>query len=899
MRPRGTYWNRALSIIDRLYKQSASVSYHQVIHQWYLGRPPRSGIPSPPTQQTFSRIWNEYKQQNGLNKIDGTQLVSWMTDQFGHRNLDPNMERSELEVNTSNLMAISKLVKPSTYRFQRCLSTALREYRQEKSECRLMRLGKSLNVSIRDIPIAQRWTTAQELLRYPPAQVGRANIPKMAKEYLVFRELLTTLETNNLDPKTLLGHSDCERLFQFVEKRPPSILNRWEQDRILEALPFYLAGRLRESIDSVLICFVRKARLLRSRVKEEVEENRHDESLAFLERSERDIRDLQTAISEALSIGTPEPLQPFQKKLSHLHKDGLAALDQNRLYKLIGSRGSYTRKLARRLVGIQFQGHDAHARALVEVLQEVLTFTPFEKEIPMDVAEKLAFLQAPQNLLLQRQVFEPVILITLADYLWSGRVTVSLSKRFANVWEDISHEDIHIDVGQWTSHRREQLDNAWRAFEKEAEGKTLVKDGRLHIKRPPKRLSEDQEIQHRQRHEVLLRKLRTVSILEVVLKVHQSTGFLDEFTLGKNSPHKISNEERLRNAAGVLVSLGMNLGKRDFAAVLGSDYSVGRIQTFTNNYFIKSNIEAALERLIMNWDKNNMGEFWGTGHLVSVDGRVIGTYRNNLLSRYHYRKTKSGMTVYWFRRDDGIATRVRALGNQEWESWYVLDELLHPLAGQLINTSCGDTQGQFLALWGFADVLNKEIMTRFRRPARVLLYKPTGKNRAGLKGLRTVQWNVIERGLPGIFRLAKSLKDGKVLASEVLRRWHLHDEEGCDIAQALRELGKVARTEFLFRYAQDKNLQCRIRDACNNAESWNSFHEAIFWGNGGKIRSNNPHRQEEILLALSLLLNSIVFYNVDFYSSELRKARAPTPVIWDHIQVLGKYQLKKSWFQEK
>ena len=156
-----------------------------------------------------------------------------------------------------------------------------------------------------------------------------------------------------------------------------------------------------------------------------------------------------------------------------------------------------------------------------------------------------------------------------------------------------------------------------------------------------------------------------------------------------------------------------------------------------------------------------------------------------------------------------------------------------------------------------------------------------------------------EHGLPSILRLGDAIKSGKAPASEVLRQWHLYDENGCNITETLRELGKVARTEFMLKYAQDKDLQRKIRDACNNAEAWNSFHEAIFWGNGGKLRTNDPTRQEETLLALSLLMNSIVFYNADLYGDLLKKTRAPTPVVWEHVQVLGKYQFKRRWFRDE
>jgi len=862
-----------------------------------MGRPSQDGPRSVPSPPTVSRIWKYYKQQHKLKILQDSALSDCLVTQFGQRTLNPEHSKSEIEKQTVPVMVNQGLIMPSSYWFRRALGTAIRVFHQEENESRLNRLEQSLCVSFQELPLIKRWTTAQELLRYSPAQVGSANLPKMAEEYRIFRELNATLEKNNLSPQILLDRPDCERLFLFVERTRPSLLAKWEQRKVVEALPFYLAGRLRESIDAVLICFVRKARLLRSRLSEELEEDRRDESLALLERSGRHLKDLQFAIGEALATGTPAPLLPFRKKLSRLYKDGAATLDKGRLYQIIGSRGNYTRKLARRIVGIRFQGHDPHAMALVEVLHEVLEFKLFNVKVPNSIVEKITFLQVPRNLMVQRQVFEPVTLITLADYLWSGRVTAFLSKRFSDIWASIPKKETDIDTIDWISKRQQHLENVWTAFEENAIAQSLVKDGKLHIKRPPRILTEREETLHRKRHEELIATLRLVPIPEILFWVHQSTRFLDEFKLEKPAPHQITNEERLRSIAGVLMGDGMNIGIRETASVIGYDQSVGRIQNIMNNYMTKENLESALGRLITVWDERKMGAQWGSGNLVSVDGRVVGAFPDNLLSRYHYRKNKSGMTVYWFIRDDGITTRVKPLGNQEWESWHVLDELLHPLAGQNLISSCGDTQGQFLALWGLADVVGKEILARFRRPSSVILFRSMSKNKTGLKNLRTIRWDIIERGLPSIFRLADAIRSGHVKASEILRRWHLFDETGCDIAEALREFGKIARTEFLLRYAQNKDLQCRIRAACNNAEAWNSFHEAIFWGNGGKLLSNNPARQEEILLALSLIMNSIVFYNADLYGKELRKARAPTPVIWDHVQLLGKYQFKRGWFQ--
>lgn len=59
--------------------------------------------------------------------------------------------------------------------------------------------------------------------------------------------------------------------------------------------------------------------------------------------------------------------------------------------------------------------------------------------------------------------------------------------------------------------------------------------------------------------------------------------------------------------------------------------------------------------------------------------------------------------------------------------------------------------------------------------------------------------------------------------------------------------------------------------------NWNSFHEALFWANGGRLRSNSPRRQEEKLLALNLRMDAIVYYTVDEHGAELRKGERSHP----------------------
>lgn len=827
----------------------------------------------------------------------GSRLIDWLAALYAKGLLDATLTEDELLDTVSALMVKQDLLRPSNHLLRRALATSLRVLRRTESDTRFRHTAQSLGVaSLEELPLAQRWRAAKGLLRHPPSGLGKANLLKMEAEYQILKEFTAVLAQNRLDPALILSHPECEERFRFVERRPPSVLARWEQRTVLAALPFYVGGRLRESLDAVLLCFVRKARLLKERVQEESEESRRSESLALLERTGPHLRALKVAVATALAQGTPSPLRPFQGMIARWNAAGEAALDRHRLYQVIGSRGNYMRKLGRRLVGIDFVGHEPHAQALVGVMPEVLRFAPFDQPVPRLVVKALTFLDVPPSMLRQRQVFEPVVLTTLADYLSSGRVTVPLSRQFGEVGAALLATPPNRNAPRWVEERRRRMDGEWRIFEGEARRRSLVDRGRMSLHRPRSLLTPREFQLQRERHQELVMRLGTRPILEVVLRVHRATGFLDEFRLHRPTPRRVSEADRLRTAAGILVASGMNVGVTEMPHVLGRGYSVGRVQQFVDQYMTRENLERALRRLLESWRDRRMGGPWGPGRLVAVDGKVVGAFESNLLSRYHYRKGRSGMTVYWFRRDDGMATRVKPLGNQEWESWHAMDELLHPLVGEL-EESCGDTQGQFLGLWGLAELTGKRILARFRRPSRVLLYKPTGQGRAGLEGLRVVDWELVQRTLPCLMGLAEAVRQGKVSAVDVFRRWHLYDRHDHDLGVGLRELGKVSRTEFLLRYARDEGLQRRIQKACNEAENWNSFHEALFWANGGRLRSNDPRRQEETLLALNLLMDAIVYYTVDEHGAELKRAKAPTPVIWEHIGILAKYPFRRAWLR--
>lgn len=340
----------------------------------------------------------------------------------------------------------------------------------------------------------------------------------------------------------------------------------------------------------------------------------------------------------------------------------------------------------------------------------------------------------------------------------------------------------------------------------------------------------------------------------------------------------------------------MNIGLKGIERAIENDYTIDQLKNFDENYVSIENLEAANRAIIRQWDLEHLGEPWGDGCGCSSDGKVMFSFVNNLFFRYHYRKGRMGVTIYWFVRNDWIANYVQIIGNDEWESWYVIDGLLNSYCDNEVRQSCGDTQAQLLALWGLGRLLDLDIRARFRSLKTVKLYIPDDDFYIPcLTDLSPIDWCVIKECLPSTLRLVQAIGEGHVDSKSFLRSWNIYDGFGNNIGDGIRELGKVSRTLFIMNYLMDEELQLDIRRGCNRAEFWNHFQDAVFWGRKGVIASNNPERQFLSAQFLMLVMNAIVYYNraeLGLIIEERLKEGRLSPVFWQHINFIGRFRLE-------
>ena len=161
--------------------------------------------------------------------------------------------------------------------------------------------------------------------------------------------------------------------------------------------------------------------------------------------------------------------------------------------------------------------------------------------------------------------------------------------------------------------------------------------------------------------------------------------------------------------------------------------------------------------------------------------------------------------------------------------------------------------------------------------------------------------DLIARHWDDLLRVAASLTQGTVSASALMRTLQTSHQPSA-LAQAVRELGRIAKTLFLLAYLGDESYRRRILTQLNRGEGRHRLARAIFHGQRGELRQRYREGQEDQLGALGLVTNAVILWNTLYMQQAITALRAAgaevrtediarlTPLGFEHINMHGRYQ---------
>ena len=415
---------------------------------------------------------------------------------------------------------------------------------------------------------------------------------------------------------------------------------------------------------------------------------------------------------------------------------------------------------------------------------------------------------------------------------------------------------------------------------------------------------------------------RYTSVLEVLYEVHQTVGFLDCFQHYNLKYKKQRPSPELFIAA--IIGYGCNIGIRKVARI-SKGIAPNQLENVANWYFTVENIQAANQRLVEMIDQVPLSEIFrkkaGNGHPhhmhTASDGQKFGIHGHSLNANYSFKYFGSGkgVSVYSFADERSATFHSTVISSSEREAAYVIDGLLY---NEVIKSTIHstDTHGFSEIIFGVAHLLGYTFAPRIKGFKSSFLYSPLPRSVYLSQGFhifpdRLINEDLILSQWDNILRLIATISLREATAFQIFKRLSSYSNQH-PLYQALKEYGRLIKTQFLLHYMDDVELRQAIERQLNIVELIHRFSRAVFFADNQEFRAETKEEQEIVAGCKQLIQNAIVLWNYLYLNQRvatmtdlvdisefLETVRNSSIVSWQHINMQGEYDFQNKNLREK
>jgi TnpA family transposase len=169
---------------------------------------------------------------------------------------------------------------------------------------------------------------------------------------------------------------------------------------------------------------------------------------------------------------------------------------------------------------------------------------------------------------------------------------------------------------------------------------------------------------------------------------------------------------------------------------------------------------------------------------------------------------------------------------------------------------------------------------------------------------------LIETQWDEILRFIATIKLKETTASQLFRRLNSYSKQH-PLYQALKEFGKILKSDFILRFIDDVDLRQAIEKQLNKGENANQFSKAISFGNNHNFLSGEKVEQEMAEGCRRLIKNAIICWNYLYLSQKIGQAQDVehrqallaavqhgSVVSWHHVNLHGEYDFSDEKMQD-
>jgi TnpA family transposase len=566
---------------------------------------------------------------------------------------------------------------------------------------------------------------------------------------------------------------------------------------------------------------------------------------------------------------------------------------------------------------------DLKAAAGDQPLLDAITYTtanrhrPLLPDAPLGVlpATWRAWVGPDQQGCVVRTRYEIALWLVARDALRARRLYRAGSHRYGDpaAWM--------MPKAQWAAERVElaaifdqPLDPRVRLEQMQAEQEALVRrlqhgfengvdvlfDGqRIVGRRPDAQLLPESAIRSRATTHGMLPK---VSLPTVVIDVAGDTGFMLE--LGHTGGQQARSPERNGQVFAALLAAATGIGYARMAAACR--FTERQLREATERHLTIENVAAADALLRDAIRRLASSTIRDEDRIGSSDGQRYPVIGRSALAGFAAREAgyRRQMVTWMIWINDQYAHfGSKVIAVTEREGLHTLDAIV--LAdSDAPREHTADTHGATELVFGAFGLLGRRFIPRLGDIADVLLNRlGPGQPHLAADALltRKARPQMIEDQWEQLLRLAGSIKRGWIVPSVLLSRMHA-DSRPDRLTKALREYGRLDRTNFILEWSGDPNLRGRGQAQLNKGESANALHRYVGFGNRGRVYARDPEQLQRHMDCRRLVSNAMVYWNTRYIAHALETLargghpvpdediRHIHPVHHEHINPYGHYR---------
>ena len=598
------------------------------------------------------------------------------------------------------------------------------------------------------------------------------------------------------------------------------------------------------------------------------------------------------------------------------------------------SRFSYLRRFSPSFVGhLSFEADPASGSAQakdllesIEILRQMNTARKrkMPKDAPISFIPKSRRRFVERNGQIDRAAYEAAVLTALRDEVRRGNIAVEGSKRFGRLsdlfmpeeeWEErrqsfSERSELPSNSREAAHHLKERLRQAYQRFLTTLPSNTYVTFGENGVwcfgSDPAEQLDAGAEERLSALSQWIERQMRRVRLPDLLIEVDNElhfTRYLTPATAGHQTAQDVCE------AVATVIAYGCNLGPHTMAR-LTRGVTYAQIKRIADWHLYEDVLRQALADVVNAISKLDTARVWGGGQSSSSDGQRFLFPRRTIKRTYSHRMGDYALEFYSFVADNYAPFYSTPIECTERDAAYVLDGLLYHEADLEIDEHYTDTHGYTECQFAAFAALGKRFCPRIRSLQQQRIYRADDDParygplwpmlEARDRRLR-IDW--VEEQWDQIGRFFCSMATGHTTASVAMKRIHAFGG-GNHFYRAVRELGRVFKTEFILEYLARPTLRRRVRQGLLKSEELHALARSVFYGKLGRADWRDFRRQTSTASCLTLILACIVYWQIKELERVLASSGDETdldfdllvhvsPVGWDNVTLYGEYDIRR------